>query len=174
MKKILPILLIISLMLASAVSAFVMPLPVYGQVTINGIPHEGFNVEVRNLRTGDSVVTETNSNGEFQVELANLPNQYYPGDDIFVRACSGDSMCERTVKAQGGRIQLDFDITDMNVIVFLKGVAVGAGDVIIAIGYWWFAGFFGMVSYWYAKKTTRGKKMLTTFFKKLKLGKYKK
>ena len=165
--------LILSLILAAAVSAFTMPLPVAGQVSLNGDPSAGFGVVIMNLRTGDSVTVETDDNGKYQVELANLPNKYYYGDEILIKACSGDDMCEKRIKATGGSVIVDFPIVNMAVGIIFKGIAIKAGDLATAIGYWWFAGFLGLVSYWYVKKTERGKKMLTTFFKKVSLGKYK-
>jgi len=171
--KIIPIMLIFSLILASVVSAFTMPLPVAGEVSLNGAPSAGFGVVVTNLRTGDSLISETDNNGQYQVELANLPNKYYYGDEILIKACSGDDMCEKRIKATGGSVIVDFPIVNMAVGIIFKGIAIKAGDLATAIGYWWFAGFLGLVSYWYVKKTERGKKMLTTFFKKVSLGKYK-
>ncbi len=172
-KKLIFSAMLMILMLVAQVTALVMPFPVLGKVTINGVPQAGLQVSVNNLRTGDTGLTETNKYGEFQVEVANFPNQYRYGDQVYIKACEGDPMCTRTIVVEGGMARIDFPIIDMNVAVIFKGITVLAKDLVTAQAFWWFLGFLGLVAYWRKKSKERGEKMLETFFKKLKLGKYK-
>jgi len=172
MKKLLTILLA-CMMLMPLVSAFSMPNPVYGRFTIDGNVQPYLDVTLINLRTGEIETTETNSLGEFMIELANMQGGYSYGDAVSVRFCYGANYCEHKFNVDGPK-QIIVDAHDNEVMFWMKGVVVSVGDFMIASQYWWYAGFVGLVSYWFGKgKKARATKMLQTFWKKVKARLYK-
>ena len=148
----LAMLLIFTLMLAPLALSISMPLPVKGKLLINGKAFEGLQVKVTNLRTGMSMVADTSGVGEYQVELANFPKTcqwcepYRYGDDIYVEACKGFPECSQTFIAMGGSITADFNIVDNQALVIFRGITIKVGELLEAGGYWWFAGFLGLVA----------------------------
>lgn len=105
MKK-LTILLITFFMLASMVcGAIWMPLPILGKV--DGTNVANLDIDVTNLRTGETLLTQTSSSGEFLVDAANFNDnggsRYVIGDEfkIVIKSCSSQPECNRIVKYNG-------------------------------------------------------------------------
>jgi len=109
MKKIISLLTIFALLFSfvSVDSANAQPMPPHpigGHVTYQDAPQIGVEVVVTNLRTSESSSTITNYAGAYQVELANLPNAYFPEDEVKV-AVLGQ---EKTITIEGGSDTVDF------------------------------------------------------------------
>lgn len=173
MKKLPIISMLMFCLLLTSVLAFKMPYPVVGDVIIDNVARAGIEVTLVNLATGDTVQMETSINGEYMFELANLPNKYEQGQEILIKACTGRLECEQRFKVEGPLKKLNFHIAPTAMVLF-KGLSIKAGSLIVAGGFWWFLPFLALVAYWYKKDPIRGKKMLTTFFKKVDEGKYNK
>ena len=62
------------------------PYPVYGTVTIYGTPQVGTTVVVRNITKNEEFSKQTDANGFYLVDLADLPTDYENGDTIRVTA----------------------------------------------------------------------------------------
>jgi len=172
MKKLI-IPMILMLMIIPLVVAFMMPYPIHGKVTLYGEPQSKIDVSFTNVRTAETVTVTTNDKGDYQIELANLKEGYRYGDTVYVKGCKGDTNCIVTFEIEGGSKRIDFPISDSNVEIAMMGVWVATGDLLTAQGFWWFAGFMGLVTYWYRRKEKTGKKMLISFFKRLREGRYK-
>lgn len=172
-KLIIPILLMLC-MIIPATAQFLMPYPVHGIITLNDDPMSGLEVSFTNVRTVETLTTLTNDIGEYHIELTDLKEGYRYGDTVYVEGCKGYPDCSVSFEIEGGSKRLDFPITDITVQVLFKGIWVTSGELQEAYKIWWFAGFLGLVTYWYRRKEKTGKKMLITFFKRLRAGKYKK
>jgi hypothetical protein len=96
------------------------PHVIYGYVyDENGNPLPGAPVTITNTATGDSVTIQTDSNGYYQYDLANLPNGYSGGDEIYVEATnttsghtgSNSTLVDTTTPTQ----QVDVNIVPENI-----------------------------------------------------------
>ncbi len=106
-------LLVSMLLLMSFVTAITMPHPVYGEVNYNGQPLSSVEIKYENFNTGVTTTTETNENGVYLLELANIDMNYRNGDDIRVTVlfCSSNSECVKTDTLDGGGNLIDFDVS---------------------------------------------------------------
>lgn len=102
-SKILGICALMVLLVAIGVSAagFYLPLPISGKVY--GDNANGQDIQVKNLRSGEVMKTQTSSSGEFLVDFANVGGadpKYAYGDtfEATILSCAGDASCVKTIK----------------------------------------------------------------------------
>ena len=68
-----------------------MPHVIFGSVTnSDGTLMPGIAVKVTNQRTNEVLTVQANTTGQYQADLASLPNGYQVGDSIQVKAESGE------------------------------------------------------------------------------------
>ena len=85
------IILIISMNIFVLAQPMSMPHVIFGSVTdSDGTLMAGITVKVTNQRTGETLTVQANTNGQYQSDLASLPNGYQVGDTIQVKAESGE------------------------------------------------------------------------------------
>lgn len=90
---------LISLSLVVATST---PMPVHGQVQLDGYKTlEGLNINQKNLRTNMDITFDLDANGYYLVEWANYP--WLPGDqiEISVEICDHREVCRKTIELTG-------------------------------------------------------------------------
>lgn len=112
MKKIITIIPIIMLILATLVGASLEPHPINGVITSDGHPIKGADIIVRNTVTGNQGTVVTNENGFYQVELGNIDSNFRNGDTVRVSLayCLDIPGCSKTVTISGGYNEISFDV----------------------------------------------------------------
>lgn len=117
MKKLILLFLILCIMSISA-SAIIMPLPINGK--IDGSNIQDITIKVTNLRSGISMETSVNSNGEFLLDWANSlgDGKYYNGDNFKIQAVGCDKAeCSKEVVYTGQpNIYVEFEVFGVEVV----------------------------------------------------------
>jgi len=102
----------IFVLLAGNVSAQTgAPHAIYGYVNYNSSPFFGANVTAQNTRTGETISSDntTGSDGNYIVQLVNLPSGFEGGDEVLVTSSSNEYSGNKTVivNASVGSQQVD-------------------------------------------------------------------
>jgi len=96
----------------------IQPYPVSGKIyDIDSTAEGGVSVKATNVRTGESIMTATNSSGEYTLDLANLSSGYNTSDIIFMQAWKFTSS---TKKIQSATFVVEGDSKELD--LYLRGV----------------------------------------------------
>lgn len=128
MFKQLSILVLAIIMATSVLGASMLPELITGKVLVNGMPYEGIQPVVTNIRTGQTFNVETDAGGMF---TATVNDGFYPNDRFRVQVCKDDPACVQEVVLPGGiPKRLNFNVAVTNCVgpSFLwKGTTIAGG-----------------------------------------------